>query len=467
MADELWRWDAVDLAAGIRARRISSRETVEAHLARLAAVNPKLNAVVDLMAEQALAGADAADAAVERGDALAPLHGVPLTVKINIDFAGRPTTNGVVAFKDAIAPGDSPVIANWKKAGALILGRTNTPAFSYRWFTENDLHGETFNPWGRHITPGGSSGGASSSVASGISPISHGNDYGGSIRYPAYCAGIFGIRPTFGRVPAYRPSLKEERPMTGQLMAVQGPHARGVADLRLGLWSMAGADPADPWSVPAPLEGPPVARPIRVARLPAPGAAPEVRAALDRAAGWLTQAGYAVEDAPGDAPTIDDAAALWLTLVGNEWRLLSQGDIEKYGDDKVRAVVRAMAEIVKPVDYAGYLQALAHRTWIARDWGRFLARYPLVLCPVSDVPPLPPAADQGGRAVVERLMHVQRWQYGFNCIGLPGLAAPTGVDGRTPAGVQLVAGRFREDLLFDAADVLEARCGRLTPIEPA
>jgi amidase len=466
MGDELWRRDAVELAAAIRARRISAREALHAHLARLEQVNPRLNAVVDLMAEEARLAAEFCDAAVKRGDALGPLHGVPLTVKINVDFAGRPTTNGVVAFKDAIAPGDSPVIANWKKAGAVILGRTNTPAFSYRWFTENDLHGETVNPWGRHVTPGGSSGGASSAVASGISPISHGNDYGGSIRYPAYCTGIFGLRPSFGRVPAFRPSLREERPITGQLMAVQGPHARGVADLRLGLWSMAGGDPVDPWWVPAPQVGPPVPRPVRVARLPAPGASAEVKAALDAAARWLADAGYAVEDAPADAPSIDDAAANWRLLVGNEWRLLAAGDIEKHGDAKVRAVVRAMAEITPPADYAAYLKALAHRTWIVRTWNLFLARFPFLLCPVSDVPPLPPAADQGGRAAMETLMRVQRWQYGFNLVGLPGLAAPTGVDGRTPAGVQLVAGRFREDLLFDAAEVLEQRCGRLTPVEP-
>ncbi len=463
-ASELWRWDAVDLAAGIRTRKISSREAVDSHLKRVAQVNPRLNAVVDLLTDEARKTADAADAAVKRGDALGPLHGVPVTVKINIDYAGRATTNGVVAFKDAIAPADSPVIANWRRAGAVILGRTNTPAFSYRWFTENDLHGETVNPWGNHITPGGSSGGASSAVASGISSIGHGNDYGGSIRYPAYCTGIVGIRPSFGRVPAYRPSLLEERPLTGQLMAVQGPHARSVRDLRAGLWAMTDGDPRDPWWCPAPQFGPPVARPIRVARLATPGASPEVVAALDAAQRWLGDAGYVVETAK-DAPSIDDAALLWRTLVGNEWRLLSTGDIEKYGDAKVRNVVRAMAELIPELDYAGYLKAAAHRTWVLRDWSVFLARCPLVLCPVSDVPPLAPGADQGGKSAMETLLRVQRWQYGFNLCGLPAIACPTGVNGRTPIGVQLVASRFREDLLLDAAEIIESRCGRLTPIE--
>jgi len=465
-SNDLWRWDAVDLAAAIRARRISSREAVEAHLARAAAVGPAINAVVDPMADQARQEADAADAAVRRGLALGPLHGVPVTIKINVDVAGRPTTNGVVAFKDAVAQADSPVVAHWRAAGAILLGRTNTPSFSYRWFTENELHGETVNPWGRHITPGGSSGGASAATAAGITALGHGNDYGGSVRYPAYCTGLFGLRPSFGRVPAFRPMLKEERPLTGQLMAVQGPLARGVRDLRAGLWAMAAADARDPWWCPAPQEGPPPPRPIRVARLPAPGADPAVMAALDLAQAWLEDAGYLVET-PSTAPSIDAAAELWRLLVGNEWRLLAQGDIERLGDAKVRNVVRAMAELIPALDYPAYLKALAHRTWVLRDWTTALETWPLVLCPVSDVPPLPPGADQGGTASVDRLLAVQRWQYAINLLGLPGIACPTGVVGRTPMGVQLVAARFREDLLLDAAEIFEARCGRLTPIDPA
>jgi amidase len=239
MSDELWRWDALGLAHAIRTRAISSREAVESCLRRLDAVNPRLNAVVDILADQALESAEEADGAVTRGEELAELHGVPVTVKINIDYAGRPTTNGVVAFKDVIAPSDAPVISNWRKAGAIIIGRTNTPAFSWRWFTDNDLHGRTFSPWNRAVTPGGSSGGAAAAVAAGIGPLAHGNDIGGSVRYPAYACGIAGIRPTLGRVPAFNASGKEERPVIAQLASVQGPLARSVGDLRVGLRTMA------------------------------------------------------------------------------------------------------------------------------------------------------------------------------------------------------------------------------------
>jgi amidase len=171
-------------------------------------VNPALNAIVDLLADEALAAADAADAARRRGDALGPLHGVPVTVKVNVDLKGRATTNGVVAFKDNIATEDSPVVANLRRAGAVIIGRTNTPAFSVRWFTENDLHGRTLNPWSREHTPGGSSGGASAAVAAGMGAIAT------ATTWPARCATrpIAPVSPGCGRrSAACRPTCPAPR----------------------------------------------------------------------------------------------------------------------------------------------------------------------------------------------------------------------------------------------------------------
>jgi amidase len=159
-------------------------------------VNPKINAVVDLMADEALAAADQADRAVRAGEAVGPLHGVPVTYKINMDYTGRPTTNGIVAFKDRVAKSDNPAIANWRRAGAIGIGRTNVPPFSARFFTSNALHGRTLNPWDPGRTPGGSTGGGAAAVAAGIGPLAHGSDRAGSIRYPAYACGIMGLRPT-------------------------------------------------------------------------------------------------------------------------------------------------------------------------------------------------------------------------------------------------------------------------------
>ncbi|MGH6891183.1 MAG: amidase family protein, partial [Dongiaceae bacterium] len=261
---ELWQWDAVDLAKAIRLRKISSREATEACLKRLDAVNPRLNAITFQIHEQALRDAGSADAAVKAGEALGPLHGVPVSTKENVDQKDLPTPNGVVAYKDVIAPADSAVVGNWRKAGAIIVGRTNTPAYSLRWDTDNALRGRTYNPWAKGRTPGGSSGGAASAVASGIGPISHGNDYGGSVRYPAYCCGVAGVRPTMGRVPAFNPSAQAERAPTFLLFSVQGPLARRVKDVRLGLHAMSGRDARDPWWVPAHHHGRGAQRPIKV-----------------------------------------------------------------------------------------------------------------------------------------------------------------------------------------------------------
>ncbi|MBX6747879.1 MAG: amidase, partial [Acetobacteraceae bacterium] len=159
LPSEPWRWDAADLARAIRLRAISAREATQAVLARCAAVNPAINAVVQVLEDQALAAADAADGALARGETPGPLHGVPVTTKINVDQKDLPTTNGCVPFRDLVAPEDSAVVANLRRAGAVIIGRTNTPALSMRWFTENALHGRTLNPWSAGHTPGGSSGG--------------------------------------------------------------------------------------------------------------------------------------------------------------------------------------------------------------------------------------------------------------------------------------------------------------------
>ena len=289
MTDEIWRWDATRMAEAIARRQISSRDAVESCLARMAAVNPRLTAVTVDLSAPARQAADRADAAVARGDTLGPLHGVPVTVKENIDQAGCATTNGIVAFRDLVAKEDSPVVANWTAAGAIILGRTNTPGFSFRLDTENDLRGRTYNPWSETHTPGGSSGGAASSVAAGITPLAHGNDIAGSIRYPAYACGLAGLRPSFGRVPAFNPSSGAERSMSAQLLSVQGPLARTVRDIRLALATMAARDVRDPWWVDAPLEGRPPPRPIRVAVVTEPEALGGARLAPDGGRG----------DAPG------------------------------------------------------------------------------------------------------------------------------------------------------------------------
>jgi amidase len=463
----LWAWDAVDLARGIRLGAISAREATEAALTRCAEVNPALNAVVLVLPEQALAAADAADAARRRGEALGPLHGVPVTTKINADQQGLPTSNGCVPLQDLVAPVDAPVVANLKKAGAILFGRTNTPALSMRWFTENALHGRTLNPWDAGRTPGGSSGGASASVAAGIGAIAHGNDLGGSVRYPAYACGVAGIRPSFGRIPAFQPSATAERPLSGQLMSAQGPLARRVRDLRLALAAMAEGDARDPWWMPVPLSGPPVARPIRVALCPDPmgtGIDPAVAAALKRAALALEAAGYVVEEAA--PPDFAGCARDWDLLAHGE-ALLSLPEIfARYGDDGAQTTFKYMTKHTPPVDLPIWMQAAARRTTHQRAWAVFMQTHPLVLCPVSAEPPFPQGLDFEGQEGFDRVYRAQQPLLATPLLGLPSVAVPTGVEDGVPTGVQVIAPRWREDLALDAAEAIETAWPMPTPISP-
>ena len=467
MNEPLWRWSATDLAHAIRTRRISSREATASCLARVAEVNPRLNAIVELLHDSAFAAADAADLAVARGDALGVLHGVPVTTKVNVDQRGCATTNGLVALRDAIATDDSPVVANLRRAGAVIFGRTNTPAFSFRWFTDNDLHGRTLNPWSRDHTPGGSSGGASSAVASGMGPIAHGNDIAGSVRYPAYCTGIYGLRPSVGRIPNFNPSATEERPPGMAMMSVQGPLARTVADVRLGLQAMSAADLRDPAWVPVPLQGPPLPRPIRVAysaAIPGVTVHPAVAEAVERAARWLSDAGYQVEAV--EPPDITEAASLWSLIADNEARLAMGPLVERLGDDAIKVAFRAMTRHSPVLDAEGYFRALARRTTLIRRWNAFLQDYPLVLGPLSAEPPFAWGLDVESPESMDRILRAQLPQFSVPLLGLPAICAPAGSVNGLPIGVQLTGARFREDILLDAAEVLEARHPCAGPIDP-
>src|SRR5437763_2790321 len=312
---DLWRLSAAEMASLIRSKEVSAKEAATAALARLDAVNPKINAVVDHRPEDVLAQASALGAAIGRGEDARPLGGVPVTVKVNIDQQGFATTNGLKLQRDAIAKSNNPVIDNMRKSGAVILGRTNCPAFSYRWFTTNLIHGDTKNPRDPSITPGGSSGGAGAAVAAGIGHIAHGTDIAGSIRYPAYACGVHGLRPTLGRIAAFNAALPE-RPIGPQISAVSGPLARTIVDIRIALAAMSARDYRDPWWVPAPLEAP--AMPKRAAMCLNPDGldpVPEVRAAVADAGKRLARAGWTVEVIEA-TPPLREAADLQTKL----WR---------------------------------------------------------------------------------------------------------------------------------------------------
>ncbi len=460
----LWRLSATDLAARIRTRQVSATEAARDALARLDAVNPRINAVVDHRPDETLAEAARVDAMIARGDDPGPLAGVPTTIKVNADQKGFTTTNGLRIQKNLMAQQDNPVVANLRKAGAVILGRTNTPAFSLRWFTRNSLHGHTRNPRDPSITPGGSSGGAAAAVVAGIGAIGHGTDIGGSVRYPAYACGVHGLRPTLGRIPAWN-SSGADRHVGGQLMAVSGPIARTIADVRLAFAAMCARDIRDPWWVDMPLEGPPA--PKRAALCLRPDGmdiVPEVEAALRDAAKRLQDAGWVVEEAA--SPPLREPAALQAMLWLAESRRGLNAAVTEEADPDASFVFAEMEALCPPPDLNAFMDGLQKRVTFLRQWMEFFERFPVVIMPVSGELPFRDNEDVESRAAFRRIMDAQLTQVGLPLLGLPGLTVTTSLIGRVPVGVQLVAGRYREDLLLRAGAAIEAAGVPASPVEP-
>jgi amidase len=463
--EDLWRLSAADIAALITSKKVSAREAATAALARLDAVNPAINAVVDHRPEDVLAQAAAIDAAIARGEDAGPLAGVPVTVKVNIDQEGFATTNGLKLQRDLIAKSNTPVIDNLRKSGAVILGRTNCPAFSYRWFTTNQLHGDTKNPRDPGITPGGSSGGAGAAVAAGIGHIAHGTDIAGSIRYPAYACGVHGLRPTIGRIPAFNAS-SPERSIGPQISAVSGPLARTIGDLRIALAAMSGRDARDPWWVPAPLQGRDV--PKRAALCLEPDGletTAEVKAAVADAGKRLERAGWVVE-AIETTPPLREAAELQTKLWLGDGYEAQLETAEREGDPAALACLRGNKPKVYPFDATTLSKVLTRRATLTREWLEFFERYAVLLMPVSAELPFPDGLDLRDDASFARVWRAQVPQIAIPFMGLPALTVSTGLVGRVPVGVQLVSGRYREDLCLLAGEAIEAGGTPSAPVDP-
>lgn len=467
MTDQLWRRSAVELAQMIAAGDVSAVEAATDAVDRMRAANPALNAVVADLGEEALNEAAALDAEQARSGPRGPLHGVPVTIKVNVDQKGWATTNGVPALANNIAPDDAPVVANLKKAGAIVIGRTNTPEFSFRAHTGNPLHGETQNPWGDHVSPGGSSGGAGSAVMAGIGALAHGNDIGGSLRFPAAANGAVTVKPGLGRVPAWNPSQKAERGMLAQAMSVQGLIARTAADLRLSLPALFAPDARDPWHVPLPYDGPALDGPIRVAFTKETfefDLHPSVDAALDAARDALADAGYeVVEVAP---PLLRETALAGYRALMGEVKALMGDDIEAYGSDELKQVFAAYYEQFPPFEGDELLLEMAKRSHYARAWSRFLDDYPLALTPFLPQPFFRPNRDAEGPEGVREALGSALWSYSMNYLNLPAGNVPAGfhedpATGGQPVNVQIIARRWREDLAVDACAAVEARVGRM------
>jgi len=458
--NDYWKRSAMELADGIRRRDYSSIDVVTSVLERIRARNPELNAITVDLGDEALAEAARADAAVRRNDPLGELHGVPVTIKENVDQRGKATPNGVAAFVELIASEDAPLVANLRRAGAIIVGRTNTPEFSMRATTDNPLRGRTRNPWHADASPGGSSGGAGAAAAAGFGPIHHGNDIGGSLRFPAFACGVATVKPTQGRVPVFNSTATSERGLLAQLMSAQGAICREVRDVSLATRIMAQGDPRDPWWVPVPFDNWPATERPRIAVTRESHGYPlhaDIDAAISRAADCLSDAGYVVEEVA--TPSIQEPAQGWFDVATYEIKMTLDPIARQHGSETIRNILDWYYTLGHMVDADGYRKGIAERTRMTRAWSVFLDRYPLVLTPFLMRPMFPWNYDALSEANTHDLFRSAIYSVGVNYLGLPAGVVPAGRAAGLPAGVQIIGRRYREDLILDAMQAVEARLG--------
>jgi len=474
MSKPLWRMSACDLAEGIQTRAFSSREVVASCLQRADETNGKVNALTEIRAEAALAAADAADQAVARGETLGCLHGIPVTIKGNVDLAGWATVNGSALLKENVARETSPCVQNWLNAGAVIIGRTNTPEFSCRWETNNEVYGPTRNPFNPQLTAGGSSGGAAASLAVGMTPLAHGTDLGGSLRQPAQACGVASIRPSLGRVPDYVPT--EHEPSIGiQLMNTDGPMARRVADVRLGLKAMAVGDWRGPWWVPAPWDQPTrratqraTQRDVPIALIVDPlgqGVDQQVASGVELAAGLLVDAGYGVEQA--EPATLADAVRVWKMIVMGE---LFTGLEPAVTGSCSPSLARMFAHYHLAVpDWTPeqYSRAFGERRRVLRDWLKFFQGYSVIVAPVSTRPPQVIDYDIATPENTASTIADMRMVVAINALGLPSAVVPVGMRDGLPQVVQVIGAPFEEMRCLAVAEAIEQRVQAFTPTHPA
>ncbi len=464
MAGEVWTKSATEIAGLIASGQVSATEVLEAHLARIEEVNPSVNAVVRQLTDEARSAAADADAAVLRGDDLGPLHGVPFSVKDDIDVAGDSTTYGIPLLADAVATIDAPVVERLRAAGAIPFIRTNMPDLGLRVHTDSALYGRTGNPWENGRTAGGSSGGEAVSLATGMSPLGLGDDIGGSLRNPAYACGVSSIKPSTFRIPAATTTMPGAPFLAEQLMSVVGVLARRVGDLRLAFSQVVGAHPRDPFAVSAPLVGPESAR--RVALVVEPeggGTDPDVADGVRRAGAALRDAGYEVDEVM--PPLLEEAYLSWTAWLLDDLRTIRPLLEMALSPDSLRFFEFGSALLDEP-DVAKSAAVLQNRFEVAEAWSMFMEQYPLVVGPTWTQKPFVAGFDVADFESAAEVLELIRFVLPANLLGLPAVCVPTGLGGGLPTGVQVIGRRFREDQCLDAAEAVETAMGVLTPIDP-
>lgn len=453
MHDEIAWMSATQMASAVREKKLSPVEITQALLERIGALNPALNAYILVTADMAMDQARAAEEAVVRGDELGPMHGVPVSIKDLFDVEGLPTTKGSLIYRDRVATETEYSVKRWLDAGAIHLGKTNTPEFGFVAVTQNKVFGPTYSPWDITRTPGGSSGGAAAAVASGLGPIAHSSDGGGSIRIPANFCGVFGIKPTYGRVP--------KQPGGWSTMTHRGPTTRTVADAALALDVMSGYEPADPFSVPSypgsflgeidrGVKG------LRVAFSRDLGFAPVEPAIADiceRAAKRFSEMGCFVEEAsPGFGHQGETflrvaapADAVWIGELSDEQR------------DQLDEPAKFFYEYGRQVSGADMVRAQLARMELWRTMQRFHERYDLLLAPVTSCTAFPVGEEP--KQIDGKDIPPSGWMpftQPFNLTGQPAASVPAGFDSKgLPVGLHVIGRAYEDAMVLRACRAFE------------
>ncbi|MEU3643867.1 amidase family protein [Lentzea sp. NPDC034063] len=384
------------------------------------------------------------------GEPVGPLAGMVFSVKDNIDVAGAATTHGLKSLAGNVKSADAPIVARLRAAGATPIGHANMPTLNARGMhTYSELAGHTINPWDSTLSPGGSSGGDAVAVATGMVQLGIGNDSGGSLRLPAFLNGVCALKPSHGRYPQGSVLGQPDPSFPTQVMTVEGPLARTVADLRKVHGLLCGADPADPRAVPVPAFG-----------APAPRVAGFVLGdpVVEEAAHRLAQAGYEVEAV--EVPRLDEAADLSLRMIATPIALGFE-QFAAFAGEEVALFARHLLEVRPGLDLAEFLALTGTRLAIQREWAGLLDRYPVLLGPVSTIPSFEPDQDRRSSEALGEYFDALKLCEASSFVGVPSVAVPTGLRNGLPTGVQVISRMYREDLALDAAEVLE------TPLSPA
>jgi len=457
MDEKLCYMPALEMAEAIRKREISCIEVVDAILERIEKINPKINAYCTVLTEEARQAAKEADEAVKQGKHLGPLHGVPVSIKDLIFTKGIRTTFGSKIFEHFIPERDAIAVQRLKAAGAIILGKTNTPEFGYKGVTDNLLFGVTRNPWNLNLTSGGSSGGAGAAVATGLGPLAVGSDGGGSIRIPSSFCGIFGFKPSFGRVPRY-PELHG-----WETLAHDGPMTRTVRDAALMLDVMAGPHDADRLSLPdekvsylKSIESKP--KELKVAWSIDLGYAvvdPQVRTIVEKAVKVFESPDWKLQEVN---PNFEDPGSIFNIMVLAETAAALIDAMGEWGD-KIDPPLARLVGYGKDVSATDYVKATFKRKEFWEKVYEFFKKYDLLLTPTLAVPAFEIEKGMGPRVIDGKKVSILGWMaftFPFNLTGQPAASVPCGwTKEGLPIGLQIVGRRFDDVTVLQAAAAFE------------